>query len=114
MIIFFLSVGNYMSKTEKKSTVFTKGTILSLVYQFVCVFVSFRSSFFSSVSCWALGGCVRKPRQHSCIISAYHMTISANWVVKEKRKKKKRINICIFSLPEGARGAEMWAAGRED
>jgi len=101
----------WAKQKKKKSTIFSKGTILSLVHQFLCVCVCF--CFLSVIFFFSFllgsGGRVRKPRQHSCIISAI------TWPSRQTRPLRGRINICIFSLPEGASGSRdvgMWAAGR--
>merc|ERR1712002_645568 len=91
---------------RKKSTVFSKGTILSLVYQFMCVCVCFcflSTTFFLQfpVELWLL---CEKTKTTQLYYLGYHMTIS---VVKKKNK------YLYFSLPEGARGAEMmWGCGQ--
>lgn len=77
---------------------------MSLVYQFVCVLFPFFDFFFFGF--WlGSGGCEITGTTQLLLSRISHDHLS------RLLKKKKRVNICIFLLPKGARGAEKWECG---
>lgn len=85
MIIIILSVEVILAK-QKKITVFSKGTILSLVYQFVCVLFPF---FDYLIFCFWLGsgGCEITGTTQLLLSQISHDHLST--LLKKKKKKRK-------------------------